>query len=614
MRRIASLVLTIALVIAAIPTAFAYVPGGNLCIAQHDGSEEYSGIECCAICDWCPVCEGDCDCLAPVDYSVGTQVVFQANGTESYTITVPALLAPGQSGTVTLQGTWAENRVVTVAADPTVTLKNSLLETDTKTLNIDFNGGLSAAGSNIDSLRFTQQITVGNIENALFGTWSGKFNYNVEITDIESSEVISTYRYMDRVDEGDFAYFYLDCQSYEEAGIGALKSMLYQEGIDCYSDEEVLNAVAGLMAGCTWADLQAQGYTVTSLLEQLGFTEEVYEEGKSTFVVGWQASAIDKTKESYGPIQSYVDEIPVVSMANTFSDCEKLIQAPSIPNTVTNMSHAFSYCTNLESAPVIPSSVKNLEYTFASCEKLKAMPEISYGVENMEQTFAFCSSLTETTDIPASVVNMQETFKSCDALVTAPVIPASVTSLNGTFDSCISLVNIPELHDGITSMQNTFYGCDSLTVAPRLPSGLIDMSSTFYGCDALANAPVIPDGVKYMSRALAATAITTTPILPESVVSLSSAFSSCHNLTTVQNIPSHVEDMDHAFSYCEKLTYVPRIPETVTTMIRIFDHCDSLTMSVEIPCSIPSEKSYWTNSPVGRATYHVTDCDGSCGK
>ena len=117
--------------------------------------------------------------LAPNDYSQGTQVVYEATGSESYTITVPAQLAPGGSGTVTLSGTWADNRTVTITADPIVTLTNSIKAEDQKVLNVNFDG-ISEAGSNTTSQTFTKDISVDPIEAALFGTWSGKFDYNVD--------------------------------------------------------------------------------------------------------------------------------------------------------------------------------------------------------------------------------------------------------------------------------------------------------------------------------------------------------------------------------------------------------------------------------------------------
>ena len=118
--------------------------------------------------------------LATNDYTQGTQVIYTANGSESYTITVPALLAPGSNGTVTLNGTWAENRTITVTAEPTVTLTNSIKADDQKVLDVTF-AGISEAGSNTGSQTFTESVSVADITNALFGTWNGKFNYNVEI-------------------------------------------------------------------------------------------------------------------------------------------------------------------------------------------------------------------------------------------------------------------------------------------------------------------------------------------------------------------------------------------------------------------------------------------------
>lgn len=126
------------------------------------------------------------------DHSQGTQVVFEATATEAYTITVPALLAPGGSGTVTLAGTWADNRIVTVTADPTVTLTNSIKADDTKTLAVNFDG-ISEAGSNTAAQTFTQAVSVNGITDALFGTWSGKFNYNVEISNTVTLPVQNEY-------------------------------------------------------------------------------------------------------------------------------------------------------------------------------------------------------------------------------------------------------------------------------------------------------------------------------------------------------------------------------------------------------------------------------------
>ena len=116
------------------------------------------------------------------DYSYGTEVMYQSTGSENYMITVPAKLTPGQGGTVTLKGTWADNRIVTVTADSTVTMQNNINSQDEKVLNIFFTG-ISEKGNNTAEQTFTNTVLVDNISDALFGVWKGKFNYNVSVKD-----------------------------------------------------------------------------------------------------------------------------------------------------------------------------------------------------------------------------------------------------------------------------------------------------------------------------------------------------------------------------------------------------------------------------------------------
>ena len=122
--------------------------------------------------------------LATTDYTNGTRVEYTANdeANTTYTITVPALLAPGAEGTVKLEGTWASDATVKVTADKTVTLTNSINSADQKVLDVTF-AGIEKAGDNTATVTATEAVSVAEIENALFGTWSGKFNYNVEFDD-----------------------------------------------------------------------------------------------------------------------------------------------------------------------------------------------------------------------------------------------------------------------------------------------------------------------------------------------------------------------------------------------------------------------------------------------
>ncbi len=150
MKKILSLTLAVLMVVSAIPTAFA----------------------------------------ADVDYKNGTEVEY--TGTRStveddgsvthnaeYTITVPALLAPGGSGTVTLEGYWPSDATVKVTAEEKVEVVNDINSADKKELAVTF-ASIEKAGSNTAIVTASAPVSVADISAALFGTWSGKFNYNVE--------------------------------------------------------------------------------------------------------------------------------------------------------------------------------------------------------------------------------------------------------------------------------------------------------------------------------------------------------------------------------------------------------------------------------------------------
>ena len=127
---------------------------------------------------------------ADVDYQNGTEVEYtgsrttvNADGTEThnaeYTITVPALLAPGGSGTVTLQGMWPSDATVKVTAEDKVEMVNNINSADKKELAVTFTA-IELAGNNTVAVSDDETVSVADISAALFGTWSGKFNYNVD--------------------------------------------------------------------------------------------------------------------------------------------------------------------------------------------------------------------------------------------------------------------------------------------------------------------------------------------------------------------------------------------------------------------------------------------------
>ncbi len=154
---------------------------------------------------------------ATTNYTNGTQVIYNADvdNTESYTVTVPALLAPAGSGDVVAQGTWASNRKLVVTADEDVTLTNSINAADQKVLKVTF-VGIELPGSNTTAVSDTKVVSVADIEDALFGTWSGVFEYNVELVEVAPVNTITFFidgfecqaeEGMDWFDWADSSYF-----------------------------------------------------------------------------------------------------------------------------------------------------------------------------------------------------------------------------------------------------------------------------------------------------------------------------------------------------------------------------------------------------------------------
>lgn len=126
-----------------------------------------------------------CAALAEdVDYSAGTHVLYNENTSEEYTVTVPAQMAPSETAYVTVHGTWASNRKLVVTSENSVILSNSINPDKQKVLTVTFEG-IEKEGSNTDSVSHTQEISVSEIGDKVYGAWEGSFHYDVEMMDID---------------------------------------------------------------------------------------------------------------------------------------------------------------------------------------------------------------------------------------------------------------------------------------------------------------------------------------------------------------------------------------------------------------------------------------------
>ena len=166
MKKIFSLLLVGVMVFSMIPAAYATTDVSNGTAVEYDASQ---------------------------DTTIGdSNQDGQPDNQEYYTVTVPAVMAPGDTGYVVAKGTWASNRKLVVGLkENTVTLVNSISAADTKKLSLTFDGIIlvgsnTAPVSNVDATTAPNgtAITVANIENALFGTWECVFEYTVAMQNV----------------------------------------------------------------------------------------------------------------------------------------------------------------------------------------------------------------------------------------------------------------------------------------------------------------------------------------------------------------------------------------------------------------------------------------------
>ena len=118
------------------------------------------------------------------DGGYSTTVTYTGQGTEEYTVTVPATLVPGGSGNVVVTGTWSSEKHLNISAPTSVSLANG---GNIKTLAINFAngvGGVSISGSDTESINESHLISVANFadgQTPLFGTWIGTITYTVTL-------------------------------------------------------------------------------------------------------------------------------------------------------------------------------------------------------------------------------------------------------------------------------------------------------------------------------------------------------------------------------------------------------------------------------------------------
>ena len=117
------------------------------------------------------------------DYTAGTQITYMGTQEEAaggagdvWTVTVPAKMVPGDTGTVKAEGMWNSDKFLNVGVPSSVTLTYGA-----QTMDVAITGGsFSLIGNSVDPVSKEVEIAVEDASR-LFGTWTGVLEYKVEL-------------------------------------------------------------------------------------------------------------------------------------------------------------------------------------------------------------------------------------------------------------------------------------------------------------------------------------------------------------------------------------------------------------------------------------------------
>ena len=215
MKKILSLALASAMVVAALPVAY----------AAENETDHSNGTE--------------------ITY-IGSQEVAAGGAGDVWTVTVPAKMVPGDTGTVKAEGMWDADKYLQVTAPKTISLAYGAQSMD---VGITFgnafsaeNTGFALLGSSTSEVTTSHDLTVAEASR-LFGTWTGTLNYTVELIEkgdvnrdgvIDATDVdVLKALVLGRPSEGDSLYADIKADgSVTNADVSMLKIILGQNGIE----------------------------------------------------------------------------------------------------------------------------------------------------------------------------------------------------------------------------------------------------------------------------------------------------------------------------------------------------------------------------------------------
>ena len=359
--------------------------------------------------------------------SAFTQLVYNGTGESYYELDVPAKMAPGDSGTVSLSGTWEASRIIKVSSDWDVVMKNS---TDDEEIYLEiYFDGITAFGDNVNEISVSKSIDIDYMDHILFGTWNGIFNYYVDVVD---GEYNSGSEHSEVIPYGGTYYVMATGDDFET----------------CRGDYSL--AWETLVAGDEFPDTVNDGdvyvYGDYEYRYNYGFEGDWFKYNCD----GWGATVVDYSKSSYDNMLQSINGKNITNAIGTYRDCTKLKYSPKIPLTVTEMDGTYYGCTSLLEAPVIHDGVTSLNSTFYDCSSIKEAPEL-----------------------PLSVCYIGQAFWGCTSLTVPPVIHENITEMYAAFAGCSNLRGALEINS--KKMDNYFYaliGTNITEITGTIPDSL----------------------------------------------------------------------------------------------------------------------------------------------
>ena len=580
----------------------------------------------------------------------GNTVTHTGTGTESFTVTVPASLEPGQNGSVSVAGTWASWRTVTVSAPANVKLTNSKDASESETVAITF-AGITKEGSDSAASNASESISVAAPTGALFGDWSGSFQYTVSI----AGDPV-TVSFAANGDTGTMSPVQLKSgssitvpacgftrQNYEFLGWstssdGAVAyavdaTITVNSNITLYAQWELKGFTVTLQSGegtgDAYADtnlaLPGEGYATPLTCSFTAPTGKIFNGWMygSTFYAPGATIPGTEYNGNFAITAQWIDASQplcftatgesTIGMTKTGSPNVSLLYStdgktwntftPGTTNvTLTNTGDKVYFLAGKNNDTFSTGGSNYLKFTMSG--------SIAAGGNIMSLLDPKCTRTT----IPSSYC-FYDLFVNCTSLTTAPALPATTLANNCyhyMFYRCTSLTSAPELPATTLASacySNMFNGCSKLATAPTLPATTLASSCYYYmfnGCTSLTTAPALPATTLatscYNCMFQGCTGLTSAPALPATTLAAScyqSMFQDCTGLTSAPALPATTLKDDcyqSMFKGCTGLTSAPALPATTLAAncyYYMFRDCTSLTTAPALPATTLATYCYY---------------------